>query len=216
MSLILGLETTSQNCSVVLFDSEKILSSRKNEETFKHSQVLFPMIQDVLTEVGANVKDLDAIAISNGPGSFTGLRIGAAAALGMCHALEIPIIAINTLESLIWKAQQLCHEEKKLYCPMIDARRMEVYCMISNFNKEIILQQQAKIIDADSFKEFDEEIICFGDGAGKCKEVLKDNHKIQFLDGVDTDATNLCGIARTRFTNEDFDDILNFEINYLK
>ena len=99
---------------------------------------------------------------------------------------------------------------------MIDARRMEVYCMISNFNKENILQQQAKIIDADSFKEFDEEIICFGDGAGKCKEVLKDNHKIQFLDGVDTDATNLCEIARTRFTNEDFDDILNFEINYLK
>ena len=216
MSLILGLETTSQNCSVVLFDSEKILSSRKNEETFKHSQVLFPMIQDVLTVVGASVKDLDAIAISNGPGSFTGLRIGAAAALGMCHALEIPIIAINTLESLIWKAQQLCHEEKKLYCPMIDARRMEVYCMISNFNKEIILQQQAKIIDTDSFKEFAEEIICFGDGAGKCKEVLKYNHKIQFLDGVDTDATNLCELARKRFFDKDFDDILNFEINYLK
>ena len=215
MSLILGLETTSQNCSVVLFDSERILSSKKNEETFKHSQVLFPMIQEVLADVGGSVKNLDAIAISNGPGSFTGLRIGAAAALGMCHALEIPIIAINTLESLIWKAQYLC-EEKKLFCPMIDARRMEVYCMISNFNKEIILQQQAKIIDAESFKEFDEEIICFGDGAAKCKDILKDNPKIHFLDGVDTDATNLCEIAQKRFIDKAFDDMLNFEINYLK
>jgi len=216
MSLILGLETTSQNCSVALFDTEKILVSKKNEEVFKHSQVLFSMIQEVLADADVTVKNLDAIAISNGPGSFTGLRIGAAAALGMCHALEIPIIAINTLESLIARAQQICPDEKKLFCPMIDARRMEVYCMISNFNKEIVLQQQAKIIDTDSFKEFDEEILCFGDGAEKCKEILKGNTKIKFLAGIDADATNLCSIAQRRFLKGDFDYILNFEINYLK
>lgn len=216
MSLILGLETTSQNCSVALFDTEKILVSKKNEEVFKHSQVLFSMIQEVLADADVTVKNLDAIAISNGPGSFTGLRIGAAAALGMCHALEIPIIAINTLESLIARAQQICPDEKKLFCPMIDARRMEVYCMISNFNKEIVLQQQAKIIDTDSFKEFDEEILCFGDGAEKCKEILKGNIKIKFLAGIDADATNLCTIAQRRFLKGNFDYILNFEINYLK
>ncbi|MDR2402301.1 MAG: tRNA (adenosine(37)-N6)-threonylcarbamoyltransferase complex dimerization subunit type 1 TsaB [Cytophagales bacterium] len=216
MSLILSLETSSQNCSVALFDSGKILFAKKNTETFQHSQVLFPMIQTIFHELGTNIKTLDAVAISNGPGSFTGLRIGSAAALGICHALEIPLIAINTLESLIDKAKEFCQDEKKLFCPMIDARRREVYCMIKNFQNEILLQQQAKIIDAESFQEFDKEIICFGDGSAKCKEILKDNNKIKFLDNIKANATNLCRIAHEKFAKSNFDNILTYCPNYLK
>ena len=215
MSLILGLETSSQNCSVALFDDAKILVSKKNNEIYKHSQILFTMIQNVLKEADVEVKKLDAIAISSGPGSFTGLRIGSAAALGMCHALEIPLIAINTLESLISTVKNNYHEDI-LFCPMIDARRMEVYCMISDNQNNVVLQQQAKIIDEDSFKEFDKKILCFGDGATKCKKVLQNNNKIQFLDGIDTEADNLCKIAYVRFQKKIFDNILTFSPNYIK
>ena len=216
MGLILGLETSAQNCSIALFESEKILISRKDTEVFKHSQVLFPMIQSIFNEVGLSASNLDAIAISNGPGSFTGLRIGSAAALGMCHALEIPLIAINTLESLVDKAKNFCRDEKKLFCPMIDARRMEVYCMVVDAKNKILLGQQAKIIDKESFDKFDEEIVCFGDGAEKCKEIFKDNDKISFLDNIEADATNLCKLACKKFDKHIFDDILTFCPNYLK
>lgn len=216
MGLILGLETSSQNCSVAIFDSDKILISKKDSNVFKHSQILFPMIQTALQELNISVNKLDAIALSSGPGSFTGLRIGAAAALGICHALEIPLIAINTLESLISVIKKKIPNDDILFCPMIDARRMEVYCMIKDIRDDIVLTQQAKIIDENSFNECDKEILCFGDGANKCKKVLQGNDKIKFLDNVDTDAQNLCDIAYFRFKNKIFDDILTFSPNYLK
>lgn len=215
MALILALETSSQNCSVALFEGDKILSEEKNTETFRHSQVLFPLIKKILHSAEATIKDVNAIALSSGPGSFTGLRIGTAAALGMCHAMNIPLITINTLEGMIDKAKKNVNE-KKLFCPMIDARRMEVYCMIKNFDDEIILPQQAKIIDENSFDEYNEDILCFGDGAEKCKKVFSNNKKIKFLDGIEAEAVNMCSLANERFLQRKFDDILTYEPNYLK
>ena len=213
MSFILNIETATKNCSVsIAKNGETILCKEIAEEGYSHAEKLHVFIEEVIAESGISVQDLVAIAVSQGPGSYTGLRIGVSAAKGLCFALNIPLIAIDTLQTL---ASQAKVSEGKII-PMLDARRMEVYSEVFNANLEIEREILAEVIDENSFKDFTETVYFVGDCAEKCKAVLtKDN--FVFLEDIKyPSASAMSKISFDKYQKSDTVDVAYFEPYYLK
>lgn len=209
---ILNIETSTKNCSVsIALNGKTIALKEVAEESFSHSEKLHVFIDNLLKENQITYKDLNAVALSGGPGSYTGLRIGTSTAKGLCFALDIPLIAVDTLLVL---AKQV--NEDSLIIPMIDARRMEVYTAIFDATHNPATPVQALVIDENSFAEISEKAVLIGDGAAKCKEVLNRENFI-FLDEIRyPSAREMSEISFDKFQKKEFEDIAYFEPFYLK
>ena len=213
MTYILNIETATRNCSVALSQNGNVLACKEIAEAgYSHAEQLHVFINEILAENKLNFKDLSAIAISQGPGSYTGLRIGVSAAKGLCYSLDIPLIAIDTLEILARKLTV----ENGIIIPMIDARRMECYTAIFDANHKKIREVKAEIIEENSFQEVTGTIHFVGDGATKCKAVLTDakfvyHDKIQF-----PSANEMSQAAYDKYKKNDIVDVAYFEPFYLK
>lgn len=215
MGFILNIETATKNCSVSISkDGEVVALKELNEGKFSHAEKLHSFILDIVREVAIEMHDLDAIAISKGPGSYTGLRIGVSAAKGLCYALEKPLISVPTLEIM---ALQVPVVKNELVVPLLDARRMEVYSGIFDHNYQQIRQTEAEIIDETSFQSILEKgIVHFaGDGAEKCKEHIRHDNA-RFLSNIYPSAREMASIATRKFKVGDFEDVAYFEPFYLK
>lgn len=219
MALLLSLETSTQVFSVALHQSGELINYRKVSESRSAASQLAVCIQQVLTEAKIAALELQGVIVASGPGSLTGLRIGVATAKGLCYALDIPLIAVNTLDLL---ASQVLHEMNMtsrnfLLCPMIDARRMEVYCKLVNSGLKEIEPTQAKIIDNTSFENYfnEHEIFFFGDGSAKCKESIV-NPKAKFVDSMVPKASHLGIMGFSKWKYSEFEELASFEPNYLK
>ncbi len=217
MALILCIETATDICSVAIADNGHIISSMQDAVGNNHASRLHMLVAEALLKVDMPLHKLDAIAVSKGPGSYTGLRIGVSAAKGYCYAMQIPFIAINTLQSLANGYLIDNPNYKGLICPMIDARRMEVYCALYNNQLEEILPTQAKIIDENSFREelSTRSIVFIGNGAAKCKGVFESPNAV-FETNYVCNSLYLSSIAQHAFEQKQFEDVAYFEPFYLK
>jgi len=221
MGIILQLETATTSCSVALAKDGKAMGFRQLNERNIHTKVITLFIEELITSAGLVYNDLDAVAVSYGPGSYTGLRIGVSTAKGLCFALDKPLIAIETLEAMAHGVITNNEPDKyndTLLCPMIDARRMEVYTAIFNTYGKRIKPTSAEIIDEKSFSELlqTNKILFFGDGAEKCRSVLAGDPNAQFLPEFINSATSLTKKAAEKFIKKDFEDVAYFEPYYLK
>lgn len=220
MSLLLCLETSTTVCSVALTENGKVVSFREVNEGFSHAEKLTVFISEVLEEAGKEVGHIDAIAVSSGPGSYTGLRIGVSVAKGLCLALDKPVIGITTLESMTAGAIKKINSPEKdvLFCPMIDAGRMEVYSALYDAKYNSHQLPVAVIVDENLFSEKikDENIYFFGDGAEKCKSILSGNKNFIFYPEVLPSARFMAGIAFEKFSTKIFENLALFEPFYLK
>jgi tRNA threonylcarbamoyladenosine biosynthesis protein TsaB len=213
MTYILNIETATRNCSVALSQNGNIITCKEIADAgYSHAEKLHVFIDEILKENKITFKDLSAIAISQGPGSYTGLRIGVSSAKGLCYSLDIPLIAIDTLETL---AQKLI-VENGVIIPMIDARRMECYTAIFDTNFAKIREVKAEIIDENSFEEITETIHLIGDGATKCKTILTDA-KFVYHDKIEfPSAKEMCKLAFDKYKKNDTVSVAYFEPFYLK
>ncbi|WP_298305188.1 tRNA (adenosine(37)-N6)-threonylcarbamoyltransferase complex dimerization subunit type 1 TsaB [Flavobacterium sp.] len=213
MGYILNIETATKNCSVALAKSgETILCKEMAEQGFSHAEKLHLFIEEIIKEAGITFSDLSAIAVSQGPGSYTGLRIGVSAAKGLCYALEIPLISVDTLTVL---ANQL-QIENGIIIPMIDARRMEVYSAIFNAKKEMIREVQAEILTDSSFSDIEDAVYFVGDSNEKAKTIVSKSN-FNFVDTVFYPSANeMSAISYKKFLNNSFEDVAYFEPYYLK
>lgn len=222
MAIILGIETAASICSVALVNDGNLLAIRESLGMREHSATLTGFIAEVFQEAGLSYQDVDAIAVSMGPGSYTGLRIGVSTAKGLSYALDKPIIAIDTLKALAWQALQKCKLENislhnSLFCPMLDARRMEVYTALYNHQLNEIQAVNALVVDEDVFANFTgKEIIYFGDGASKCISVLAEKSNFKYQDNISLSAEAVCMLALSEFENSNFADTAYCEPFYLK
>ena len=216
MSILLNIETSSKNCSVSVSQDGKLKSIVEiYSEHYSHSENLHNFISEALKKIKLNPNDLDAIAVGKGPGSYTGLRIGVAAAKGLCFALNIPLIGINSLQIL---SQKYKAKPDEILFPMFDARRMEVYTMVMNSNKEILKKTSSEIIRQDIFDDFSKKKtwVFFGEGSVKCKEIIKGEH-VKFVDDIMyPSASEMILLSYEYFKEKKFEDIAYFEPYYLK
>jgi tRNA threonylcarbamoyladenosine biosynthesis protein TsaB len=220
--MIICLETATNICSVALCNSAGVISLRENNEVKSHASMVTVFINEILKESGISAGDLEAIAVSKGPGSYTGLRIGISVAKGVAYAASIPLIGIETTLSMFWGIsgnRNYSHEadSNTLFCPMLDARRMEIYYAIYDAGGRIIKDISAEIIDEDSFCNFPEskKIIFFGDGAAKCKDVIKRTNTF-FAEDFRISASHMHRPVYKAFNDHCFEDVAYFEPLYLK
>ena len=213
MALILNIETATKNCSVSLSNEGKTMVCKEiAEQNFSHAEKLHLFIAEVLSENNLKFSDLKAVAVSQGPGSYTGLRIGVSSAKGFCYALNIPLIAVDTLQ-LLAKQIQI---EKGIILPMIDARRMEVFTAFYDKNFNQIRNVQAEIIDENSYAEIDETLHLLGDGTEKFKNTLTNDKFIFHSNVIYPSANEMSALSYEKFQNHDFVDVAYFEPFYLK
>ena len=214
MAYILNIETSTTNCSVSLSNKgETVVLKEDYNSNYSHAERLHIYIDDVLKEADVSLNELDAIAISKGPGSYTGLRIGVSAAKGLCFALDIPLIAIPTLESLAHQVST----ETGVIVPMLDARRMEVYSGVFDANHSQIRETQAQILNETSFNGYLEagRVFFVGNGVAKTKELLKHANAI-FIENKLPSANNMSQLAYQKYKKSDIENVAYFEPYYLK
>lgn len=218
MTLILGIETSTKICSVAISDGEQLLALQEEGGEYSHAEKLNGFIDAILKESKVDINQVDAIAVSKGPGSYTGLRIGVSAAKGLCFALNKPLIAVDTLQAMALNHPLREIERSVLYCPMLDARRMEVYTALYNQHNEQVKPIEAKIIEETSFAQelSNNKIIFFGDGANKCKKILSNNPNANFSNEGLPSAEYINKLAYKKFANKEFEDVAYFEPYYLK
>lgn len=212
---ILYLETSSKNCSVAVSDNEKLLClCEEVSENYKQSESLHTYVEWALEGAGISLKDIEAVSLGKGPGSYTGLRIGAASAKGFCYGLKVPFIAVNSLESMI---EPFLGDNYDLIVPLIDARRMEVYTAVYDGNMgEELSETEAKILDETSFEEFrDKKVIFVGDGARKAKDILNLPNAV-FREDIYPSAQYLIKKTLKKIEKKEFEDMAYFEPFYLK
>lgn len=204
-------------CSTSVFSDGKLLGFRELNDGFTHAENLHVFIREILKTCGVTVKDLSAIAVSKGPGSYTGLRIGVSTAKGLAYALQIPLLAIDTLQLMAGQALEQVNEPA-FYCPMIDARRMEVYTAIYDQDLGQKKQVEALIVtenSLDGFKDYS-PIYFFGDGMSKCRDLLAGLPHAKFIDHIVPSAKYMGTLAFRKFNNRDFENVAYFEPSYLK
>jgi len=221
MPLLLGIETATKTCSVALTANGQVLALKESSGANEHSSLLTQYIQDVLQTAGIQAKEIDAVAVSIGPGSYTGLRIGLSTAKGLCYALNKPLIAIPTLKAIAHRAiitstSAEIQAENSVLIPLIDARRMEAFTTFFSSNLTEIAPVQALLIDDNSFDDLhDKKIFLFGDGAEKCKSLFA--HKSGFFfPEVNPSATSICLLAEESFKQKEFANLAYSEPFYLK
>lgn len=217
MALILNIDTSTTMCSVALAKDGVVLAVQEQDGDYTHAENLTVFIQSVLESANLSLSAIDAVAVSKGPGSYTGLRIGVSTAKGLCYSLNKPLIAVDTLQALAYSVSKQ-KVENSLYCPMLDARRMEVYTAIFDASNNVVQATSAEIIDEHSFVSLlQENVVCFfGNGAEKCKSILSKNKNAFFVDAVVTSAKNMVTLAEKAYTNNLFEDVAYFEPFYLK
>ena len=215
LAYILNIETSTKNCSVsIAKDGEIVALKEMNTGNYSHAEMLHPLIDELMKEVGLQFSEMNAIAVGKGPGSYTGLRIGVSAAKGLCFANDIPLISINSLEVL---ANSLQVDQDGYIIPMIDARRMEVYAAIFSYNLDYIRETKAEIINETSFSELldDRKVYFLGDGAEKCKNVINHKNAI-FIEGQFPSAKEMAILSYSKHKKNDIEDVAYFEPFYLK
>ncbi|GLR18649.1 tRNA (adenosine(37)-N6)-threonylcarbamoyltransferase complex dimerization subunit type 1 TsaB [Portibacter lacus] len=213
MAKILSLESSSEVCSVCVSDENEILSLIETTEPFSHTRKMTLFIQQCLSEANISMQELDAVAVSDGPGSYTGLRVSAATAKGICFGLQIPLITVNTLEAIATHASSLA--EGDLYIPMIDARRMEVYTSTYNNKLEEVKETHNLILEEDSFNIYNgKKIVLCGTGVEKCKDVFK-TKGYDFLP-FRLSASYLLPLIQAKFRSKNFVDMISYSPNYFK
>jgi len=221
MPYILYLETATKVCSVAVSENDHLISIKESAVANSHSSLITLYAEEVLSAANIEFKDLSAVCVSMGPGSYTGLRIGVSTAKGFCYSLNIPLIAVNTLQSMA--NNYLAEHEKKIkknsiICPMIDARRMEVYAAFFDTDNHFIKETSADIIDETSYANILEkkEIIFFGDGMQKCKDILSKHKNAKFEDSFNVSSKGMISIGWKKFQEKQFENIAYFEPFYLK
>ena len=215
MSKILCLETATTNCSVALGSDSKVIKLwEENTPSYSHSEQLHVFIKQVMTQSSLSFNDLDAIAVSKGPGSYTGLRIGVSAAKGLCFSLDIPLISVPTLQGM---ATQMSVDNQEVIISLLDARRMEVYACAFDSKHNPLSETEAKIISEDTFQEYYNfhKIHLIGSGSKKCVDLLKDE-RFNFYPDYIPSAEQMVKLAHQKFINNDFEDVAYFEPFYLK
>ena len=219
--MILCLETATPVCSVALNESCCTIALRETEGQNAHSEKITNFIREVMEVAKIDYSKLDAVAVSKGPGSYTGLRIGVSTAKGICYAADLPLMAIDTLEAMAYGMKAKLGSqigESDLLIPMIDARRMEVYAAIFDANLNKISDTAAMVIDEKSFEELlkDHRLWLFGDGAPKLKNVFENQPNVNIVDGFKPSAAYMLPLADKALRERDFVDVAYFEPFYLK
>ena len=223
MALILNIETTTEVCSVALSNNGVLIELMESDEEKAHASKLTPLIQLILKKNNITPQQLDAVAVSKGPGSYTGLRIGVSVAKGLCYSLNKPLIAVSTLQTLSWKVTQtyqknnLLSDKLMLFCPMMDARRMEVYTAFFDINNKVVRKVSADIIDENSYLGMldKQQVVFFGNGAEKCKPFISHSNA-KFIDGIANSSQYMIALSEEAFKNKIFEDVAYFEPFYLK
>lgn len=227
MAFILSLETSTSVCSAALHREGIVIASQEYHLPQSTASKLAIIIDQLFKLSDTQPSQLNAVAISAGPGSYTGLRIGVATAKGLCFALNIPLLAVNTLELMSYQVAssfpslkeplEFVNEKKTLLAPMLDARRMEVYTLLTDLSLNTIEPTEAKIIDELSHQSWFEKnkIIFFGNGAAKCKTVILHPNAF-FIDGIIPSASKLGELAFLKFTKDEAEDLASYEPYYLK
>lgn len=214
MTYILNIETATTNCSVSISkNGETLILKEDYDSKYSHAERLHSYISDVIKEAGITQNQLDAIAVSKGPGSYTGLRIGVSSAKGLCYALEKPLISVPTLESL---AHQVL-ADSGIIIPMLDARRMEVYSAVFNADFQQQRETRAEIIDSQSFQNYLEKgpVYFIGNGVEKTKAIISHPNAV-FIEKKLPSANEMSGLAFSKYKKGDFEDVAYFEPYYLK
>jgi tRNA threonylcarbamoyladenosine biosynthesis protein TsaB len=223
MTIILIIETSTEVCSVALAKDGQIMDLIETKEGQNHAKLVTVFAETLMHRNGLKVSNIDAVAVSKGPGSYTGLRIGVSTAKGICYASTIPLIAIGTLEAMTMHVAanrvkyNIPENLPTLFCPMIDARRMEVYSMLLDHKGNVIKPITANIIE-DSFlidELNDNQVVFFGNGSEKCRKVLNSKNAI-FIDNIEASALYMPELAWTAYVNNQFEDLAYFEPFYLK
>lgn len=215
MALILCIETATTNCSVALSRNGEVMARKEDySANYSHAERLHVFIDEILKENKFAPSDLNAVAISKGPGSYTGLRIGVSAAKGLCFSLDIPLLSVPTLQSL---AFQVDEKEGDFIVPMLDARRMEVYTAGFTAQKDKVFETRAEILDSSSYEEVLEKgVVSFiGNGVAKFKEICE-HPNARFVEGKLPSAKEMAPLADQKFRNGEFEDVAYFEPYYLK
>ncbi|MFC2175610.1 tRNA (adenosine(37)-N6)-threonylcarbamoyltransferase complex dimerization subunit type 1 TsaB [Bacteroidota bacterium] len=221
MSIILHIESSTLTCSVAVAEDGQTLGLKESHDlSYAHSEKLVVYIDEVLKEIGLLPKDLDAVCVAKGPGSYTGLRIGTSAAKGLCYGLDIPLLSVGSLESMAhWAKQNLADQLAgvDMLCPMIDARRMEVYTAQFNMSLNDVKSVEALIVDEQSFSSELEKgkVAFFGDGADKCNEVIQHPNAI-FQSDFKPSARGMMELAEQKLQTQQLEDVAYFEPYYLK
>jgi tRNA threonylcarbamoyladenosine biosynthesis protein TsaB len=217
MALIVSIETATKVCSVALHAEAQLIATQTLHVEKSHAESLLCTIEHLLAISPYTKKDLSAVAVSSGPGSYTGLRIGASTAKGLCYALEIPLIAVNTLEAMA-HGMRPYNTAQALLCPMLDARRMEVYCLLADSKGHTLTPTYPQVIDQHSFQIWlsDYSILFFGDGAEKCKPLLAHHSRAMFIDHIYPKAHHVGILACAKFQQAIFEDLAYFTPLYLK
>ena len=216
MTYILHLETTTDVCSVALSKDDEVIALKESAEERNHAALLSLFIEEVLENQKIKTKDLSAVSVSEGPGSYTGLRIGVSTAKGIAYGLNIPLIAIPTLQAIAYSA--LLNEKNfDFIAPMIDARRMEVYTSLFDSQLNEKEPTRALIVEEDSFQNIlnEKRVLFLGTGAEKCKEIIKGKNAI-FSEKTNISASNMVKLAYKKYQTRDFVDTAYFEPFYLK
>lgn len=217
MSAILHIETATEVCSVALSSKGELLQYKISDQAQAHSSLLGVFVEEVMQYVRNEGIKLDAISISSGPGSYTGLRIGVSEAKGLSYGLGIPLIALPTHKVM---AQQIVGDvagDNILLCPMIDARRMEVYATFFDLELNVVRKTMADIVDEDSYQDLldKHQVVFFGNGAHKCQSVITHSNA-RFIDNVRPEAKAMIALAEEALLAKDFVDVAYFEPFYLK
>lgn len=223
MPNILLLETATEVCSAALSINNEVIAVREHTGGNSHSRLLTVFIGELLSEASLTPQLLDAVCVSKGPGSYTGLRIGVSVAKGLCYALEIPLLAVNTLQAQASfvsgspSSLGITIDDNTLLCPMTDARRMEVYTALFDKDAKPLSEIEAKIIDSNSFEEElrENRMLFFGNGADKCKSAITHGNA-QFIEGFHASARFMSDLANSNYAEKKFEDVAYFEPFYLK
>jgi len=213
MAIILNIDTAVETASICLSRESMPIKFAENRNQSDHAAWLHPALQNLATDAGICIQEIDAIAISIGPGSYTGLRVGLAAAKGMCFALDIPLIAVNTLKMMAYATR---NEAADLYCPLIDARRMEVFTAVYDRNFTEIIEPKAMIIDPNSFDSIlsSNKVLFSGNGNEKVSKLI--SHPNALFSNLQANATSMVELSHQYYREKNFSDIAYLEPCYIK
>ena len=219
MSCILNIETSTNVCSVAVSENGACIFNKEDREGPNHAVLLGIFVEEALSFIDSHAIPLDAVAVSCGPGSYTGLRIGLSMAKGICYGRDVKLIAIPTLELMCVPLllNEKVAEDNALLCPMLDARRMEVYAQITNTALQTVKETSADIVEANTYDEYlqNNVVYFFGNGADKCKEVIT-HPNARFIENIVPLAKNMFPLAEKRMAEERFEDVAYFVPFYLK
>lgn len=218
MPVILNIETSTDVCSVALTCDGQVVFNKENHESMSHASSLGGYVQDALSVAKSHHFAIDAVAVSRGPGSYTGLRIGVSEAKGLCFGLDVPLIAVDTLAVMACAVMfKKDIDEDALLCPMIDARRMEVYSAVYDRALNQVKPVSAEIIDENSYADIltRKPVVFFGNGAGKCRDVITGDN-VHYIDGICPLAADMLALSEMAFRNSRFENVAYFEPFYLK